>query len=61
MDNTQCHSESFYLVSVESKQKLSGKIYHAKSRELSQITHRQDMEALGEIPNSLSGVKKVQI
>lgn len=61
MDDTQWHSESFYLVSLESKQKLPGKIYHARFRELSRITHTQDTGALGEVHSSLSGVKKVQI
>lgn len=61
MDSTQWHSESFYLVPLESKQKLPGKIYQAKSRELSQITHMQDMGTVGEIQSSLYGVKKVQM
>ena len=61
MDNTQWHSESFYLVSLESKQKVPGQIYHARSREVSQITHMQDIGVLGEIQSSPSGVKKVQI
>lgn len=59
MDNTQWHSESFYLVSLESKQKLPGKIYYVRSREFSQITHMQDMGALGESQSSFSGVKEV--
>lgn len=57
----QWHSESFYLVSLESKHKLPGKIYHVRSMELSQTTHKQDMGAPGEIQNSVSGVKDLQI
>lgn len=61
MDNTQWNSESFYLVPLESKQKLPAKIDHVRSRELSQTTHMQDMGALGESQSSVSGVKEVQI
>lgn len=61
MESTQWYSESFYVASLESKQKLPGQIYHTKSRELSQTTHTQDIRALGQTQSSLSGVKKVQI
>lgn len=57
----QWNSESFYLVPLESKQKLPAKIYHVRSRELSQTTHMQDMGALRESQSSVSGVKEVQI